>query len=113
MQALRVHYLYFTLGRESWVTFPEYTLCSKHFTRLQGGSDGKAPVYNAGDPGSIPESGRSPGEGNSNPLQYSYLENPMDGGSWWATVLGVSKSWTRLSDFTSLHKATIVSKKHV
>ena len=43
------------------------------------GSDGKAAVYNVGDPGSIPGSGRSPGEGNCNPLQYSCLENPMDG----------------------------------
>ena len=45
----------------------------------------------------------SPGEGNGNPLQYSCLENPMDGGTWWATVHGVTKSWTRLSEFTSLH----------
>ena len=44
----------------------------------------------------------SPGEGNGNPLQYSCLENPMDGGAWWATVHGVAKSRTRLSDFTSL-----------
>ena len=47
-----------------------------------GGSDGKASAYNAGDLGSIPGSGRSPGEGNGNPLQYSCLENPMDGGAW-------------------------------
>ena len=47
-----------------------------------GGSDDKASSYNVGDPGSIPGSGRSPGEGNGNPLQYSYLENPMDGGAW-------------------------------
>ena len=47
-----------------------------------GDSDGKASVYNVGNPGSIPESGRSPGEGNGNPLQYCYLENPMDGGAW-------------------------------
>ena len=53
-----------------------------------GGSDGKASAYNAGDPGSIPGLGRSPGEGNGNPLQYSYLENPMDGGTWQATVMG-------------------------
>ena len=45
-------------------------------------SDGKASAYNAGDLGSIPGSGSSPGEGNSNPLQYSCLENPMDGGAW-------------------------------
>ena len=44
--------------------------------------------------------GRSPGEGNGNPLQYSCLENPMDGGAWWAPVHGVAKSQTRLSDFT-------------
>ena len=66
-----------------------------------GGSDGKASVYNAGDLGSIPGSGRSPGEGNGNPLQYSCLENPMDGRAWLATVHGVAKSRTRLSDFTS------------
>ena len=47
-----------------------------------GGSDGKASVYNAGDQGSIPGSRRFPGEGNGNPLQYSCLENPMDGGAW-------------------------------
>ena len=47
-----------------------------------GGTDGKASVYNAGDLGSIPGSGRFPGEGNGNPLQYSCLENPMDGGAW-------------------------------
>ena len=53
---------------------------------LPGGLDGKASAYNAGDQGSIPGSGRSPGEGNGNPLQYSCLENPMDGG----TCLGYS-----------------------
>ena len=52
-----------------------------------------------GDLFSIPGLGRSPGEGNGNPLQYSCLENPMDGGTWQATVHGVAKSWTRLSDF--------------
>ena len=46
------------------------------------GADGKASAYNVGDPGPIPGSGRSPGEGNGNPLQYSCLENPMDGGAW-------------------------------
>ena len=65
-----------------------------------GGSEVKASACNAGDPGSIPGSGRSPGEGNGNPLQYSYLENPMDGGAWWATVHEAAKSQTRLSDFT-------------
>ena len=65
-----------------------------------GGSDGKASAYNAGDPGSIPGLGRSPGEGNGNPLQYPCLENPMDGGAWLTTVHGVTKSRTRLSEFT-------------
>ena len=68
-----------------------------------GGSDGKASVYNSGDPGSIPGLGRSPGEGNGNPLQDYCLENPMDRGAWWATAQGVAKSRARLSDFTSLH----------
>ena len=64
------------------------------------GSDGKASACNAGDLGSIPGLGRSPGEGNGNPLQYSCLENPMDGGAWWATVHRVTKSRIWLSDFT-------------
>ena len=51
---------------------------STHYRGFPGGSDGKASAYNAGDLGSITESGRSPGEGNGNPLQYSCLENPMD-----------------------------------
>ena len=63
------------------------------------GSDGKTSAYNAGDPGSIPGLGRSPREGNGNPFQYSCLENPMDGGAWQATVHGVAKSRTRMSDF--------------
>ena len=59
---------------------------------IPDGSDGKASACSAGDPGSIPGLGRSPGEGNGNPLQYSCLENPMDGGVWHATVHGVAKS---------------------
>ena len=59
-----------------------------------GGADGKASVYSAGDPGSIPGLGRSPEEGNGTPLQYSCLENPTDGGAWWATIHGVTKSRT-------------------
>ena len=58
---------------------------------------------NAGDPGSIPGLGRSSGEGNGNPLQYACLENFMDGGAWWATVHGVTKSWTWLSNFSLSH----------
>jgi len=64
-----------------------------------GGSDNKESACNAGDLGSIPGSGRSPGEGNSNPLQYSYLGNPMDRGAWQhSTAHGVTKSRTQLSD---------------
>ena len=59
-----------------------------------GGSDGKESSYSAGDLGLIPGSGRSPGEGNSNPLQYACLENPMDRGAWRATVHGVTKTDT-------------------
>ena len=65
-----------------------------------GGLEVKASACNAGHPGSIPGSGRSPGEGNGNPPHCSCLENPMDRGAWWATVHGVAKSWTRLSNFT-------------
>ena len=65
-----------------------------------GGSEDKASACNAGDPDLIPGWGRSPGEGNGNPLQYSCLENPMDRGTWRATVHRVAKSRTRLSDFT-------------
>ena len=67
---------------------------------FRGGSAGKESAYNAGDLCSIPGLGRSPGEGNDNPLQYSCLENPMDRGAWRAIVHGVTKSWTWLSDFT-------------
>ena len=59
-----------------------------------GGSDGKESACNEGDPGSIPGSGRSPGEGKGSPLQDSCLENPMDRGAWWAIVHGIAKSWT-------------------
>ena len=63
-----------------------------------GGSDDKESAHNAGDPGLIPGSGRSPGEGSGNPLQYSCLENSTDRGDWRATVHGVAKSHTGLSD---------------
>ena len=65
-----------------------------------GSSEVKASDCNAGDLGLNPGLGRSPAERNGNPLQYSCLENPMDGRAWWATVHGVAKSRTRLSDFT-------------
>ena len=63
-----------------------------------GGSDGKESACTMGDGGSIPRSGRSPGEGNSNSLQYSCLENSMDRGAWWATVHGVTKNQTQVSE---------------
>ena len=62
------------------------------------GIENRLGVCNAGDRSSILKSGKSPGEGNGNPLQYSCLENSMDRGAWWATVHGVAKSQTRLSD---------------
>ena len=65
---------------------------------VPGGSDDKESACNAGDPGSISISGRFPGDGNSNPLQYSCLGNLMDRGAWWATVHGVPKSQTQLSN---------------
>ena len=61
-------------------------------------SDGKESACSARDLGSIPGSGRSPGGGHGNPLQYSCLENPMDIGAWWATVHEVAKNQLRLSD---------------
>ena len=65
---------------------------------LPGGSDGEESICNARDLGLIPGSGRSPGGWNGHPPQYSGLENPMDGGAWWATAHGVTESQTRLSD---------------
>ena len=71
---------------------------SKHFPHS---SVSKEPACNAGDPDLIPESGRSLGEGNSSPLPYSCLENPMDRGALQATVHGVTKSWTRLKQLST------------
>ena len=61
-------------------------------------SVGKESASSAGDLGSIPRLGRSPGEQNGNPLQYPCLENLMDRGAWWAAVHGVTKNWARPSD---------------
>ena len=61
-----------------------------------GGSDSKESACSVGDLGSTPGLGRSPGGGYGNPLQCSCLENPRDGGAWWAAVYGVAQSWTRL-----------------
>ena len=72
----------------------------RHILPFRGGSDGKESTCNTGDPGSIPGPGRSPGEGNGYPLQYSCLGNPMVRRVWWATVHGVTKNWTWLSNTT-------------
>ena len=69
-------------------------LAGKFFTAAPPISNSKEPAYNVGDLGSIPRSGRSPGEGHGNPLQYSCLENSMHRGDWQATVHGVAKNWT-------------------
>ena len=73
-----------------------YYYSSVFFMDFPGSSDGKASAYNVEDPGSIPGLGRSSGEGNGNPLQCSCLENPRDGGAWWAAVYGVAQSRTQL-----------------
>ena len=72
--------------------------CRQLYTISPGGSDGKESACNAEDLGSISGLGRSPGEGNGNPLQYYCLENSLDRGAWWVTVHGVAKSRTWLSD---------------
>ena len=68
------------------------------YSLFSGGPDSEESACNAGDLGSVPRWGRSPGGGHGNPLQYSCLENPIDRGAWRAAVCGVTKSWTRLSD---------------
>ena len=100
---------YSPLGHKESDTTEQLSLSSVVFSvkyydlvGFPGSSEVKASVSNVGDPGLIPGSGRSPGEGNGNPLQYSCLENSMVRGAWWATVHGVTKGWTRLNDFHSL-----------
>ena len=82
----------------SWQIDGETMEIVTDFIFFPGGSVSKESAHNVGDPGSISETGRSPGEGNDNPLQYSGLENSMVRGAWGATVHGVTKSWTQLSD---------------
>ena len=72
-----------------------------------GGSVGKESACNTGDTGSIPGSGRSAGEVNGNPVQYSCLENHMDRGGWQAIVLKVPKSWTQLSTRARTHTSSL------
>ena len=87
---------------------PLQILISCSVAGFPGGSEVKVSAWNAGDPGLIPGLGRSPGEGNDNPLQYSCLENPMEGGAWWATVHGVTRSWTQLRLTLSLSETNTV-----
>ena len=75
-----------------------------------GGSDGKESACDAGDPSSIPGSGRSPGEGNGNPLQYSCLQNPMDRGAWRATVDGGHKESEMTEQLTFIHSFILTNK---
>ena len=75
-----------------------------------GGSDSKESAHNAGSPSLTPGSGRSPGEGNGNLLQYSSLENPMDRGAWWATVHRIAKCQTQLSGYTFFLSDRIVRR---
>ena len=75
-----------------------HLLFNQHILIFPGGSDGKESACNAGDLGSIPELGRSPGGGHGNPLQYSCLENSMHRGVWRAIIHGIAKSQTQLSD---------------
>ena len=83
-------------GFANWATFTLYIYMLPWWLSV------KESVFNAGDTGLIPGSGRSPGEGNGYALQYSCLGNPMYRGAWWATVHGVAKSWTQLSDWTQI-----------
>ena len=78
--------------------FDEYLSTPFNSKDFPGGANGKASAYNAGDWGSIPGSGRLPEEGNANPLQYSCLKKSMDGGAWQATVHGVTKNQTQMSN---------------
>ena len=75
------------------------------------GSDGEESACSAGDLGLIPGSGRSPGKGHGNPLQYSCLENSMDRRAWWATVHGVTKSQTWLGDWLSLLIKELIERR--
>ena len=96
--------LVFKMGK---LVFPLYRVWNKGFP---GSSEGKESACSVGDPGLIPELGRSPGEGNGNPLQYSCLENSMERGAWRVIVHAVAKTQTQLSDYhTHTHSLKCVS----
>ena len=83
-----------------WIYLKEKKFLEKEYNSraFSGGSDSKESTCNVGDPSSIPGSERSPGEGNGHAFQYSFLENSLNTGAWWAPVCGVTKSQTGLSD---------------
>ena len=83
------------------VTKSQTRLRDFHILDFPGGSDGKESACNVGDWSLIPGSGRSPGEGDDNPLQYSCPGNPIDRGAWWVPVHGVAKESAQLSDKTT------------
>ena len=85
---------------DDMTTLQNFDIIINQDQRIDLWFSGKESTCNPGDAGSIPGSGRSPGVGNGNQLQYSCLENSMDRGAWWATAHGVAKSQTQLSDFT-------------
>ena len=100
--------LIYTTGIDQWFSVQCDFSPRKHLATSDGdfwaspcGSVVKESTCSAGGPCSTPGSGRFPGEGNGNPLQYSCLENPMDRGAWHATLHGISKGRTRLSDLTT------------
>ena len=88
------------LGVVREMLYKSFTLNEKRMLPSQpllpGGLNGNEPIYSAGDLGSIPGSGRSPGEGKGSPLECPCLENPMDRGAWWAILHGAAKSQTKL-----------------
>ena len=90
------------MSQQRWILAPLYNHTqnseSENTQGFPGGSDSKESACNAGDLGSVLRSGRSPGEGNDNPFQYSCLENSVDREVWWATVHGVAKNWTWQTD---------------
>ena len=86
--------IYRVTQSRTWLKCLHMHTCKHIVKDFSGGSDGKESACNAGDLGSVPGLGRSPGEWIGYPLQYSGLENFMDRGAWWATVHGVAKSQT-------------------
>ena len=110
-------------GGHNWATFTFTRVSHKikwlriciYYHSFPGGSDSKESAYNAGDPGSIPGSGRYPREGNGNPLQHSCPKNSMDRGIWWAIVHGVAKllrhNWATITFFHHDYKTENLQRK--